>query len=168
MEYLSKDADISPCGVFRYTLTRVMNDTSDGLCLVGLNPSVADADRDDRTMRRGVGFALSLGCGWLDMMNAYAFRAQDPNDLVRAVRYAGVEYAIGGDENRKALRVSMKRAKYVVVAYGNHPLARTADYWVRQLAASVDVTLYHLGDLTKDGFPRHPLYLSADADLRPY
>ena len=78
-------ATISPCGSYRYTLTRDL-----GLamkpkrpCLfVMLNPSTADALMDDRTIRRCKGFATREGCTSLTVVNLFAFRATNPDDTL--------------------------------------------------------------------------------------
>ena len=46
-----------------------------------LNPSTADATEDDPTIRACMAFAERWECGWLDVVNLYAFRATDPADL---------------------------------------------------------------------------------------
>ena len=74
MSYLHSFADISPDGLYRYTLGRTWGD-GDTCVFIMLNPSVADAESDDPTIRRCRGFAEALGCGSLLVANLYAYRA---------------------------------------------------------------------------------------------
>ena len=70
-------AGISECGCYRYWLTRTWNPRRATLCWVLLNPSTADADRDDPTIRRCQGFARSWGYGGIVVVNLFAYRATD-------------------------------------------------------------------------------------------
>lgn len=114
-----------------------------------LNPSVADASRDDPTVRRCLGFARSWGYGRLDIVNLFAYRATSPAVLRR------VPDPIGPDNDRYLVDVC-QRADLVVAAWGNGGL------WLDR--ASQVLTLVSCANLvtlgtTQRGQPRHPLYL---------
>ena len=68
---------ISECGRYRYSLTRRFADGLD-LVFVMLNPSTADADKDDPTIRRCCGFADRMGFGGIIVVNLFALRAAAP------------------------------------------------------------------------------------------
>ena len=76
-------ATISECGKYRYHLSRKWGDRP-SLCFVMLNPSTADADADDPTIRKCIGFATRLGFGSIDVVNLFAYRATDPANLKKA------------------------------------------------------------------------------------
>ena len=86
---LESTADFSFCGQYRYTLTRVWSLERGLVLFVGLNPSTADAERDDPTVRRCVGYARRWGFGGVLVANLFAYRATDPRDLL------AVSYPIG-------------------------------------------------------------------------
>ena len=69
-----RDAVLSQCGAYRYTLTRRWG-SGPRAVFVGLNPSTADAENDDASTRRMVGFARSAGCWSLKLVNLYAWRS---------------------------------------------------------------------------------------------
>ena len=69
-----KGAILSECQKYRYRLWRTWNDHLNSLAFVALNPSTADADIDDRTIRRMVGFAKSFGFDGIEVVNLFAFR----------------------------------------------------------------------------------------------
>ncbi len=77
-------AAISLCGTFRYTLTRVWDDFAPRVLFGLLNPSKADAQLSDQTLRKGIGFAQRWGAGSVEFVNLYAYRATDPKDLPHA------------------------------------------------------------------------------------
>lgn len=141
-------------GDYRYSLRRAWGDS--GRCtFVMLNPSTADATQDDPTIRRCLGFARRLGCGELVVVNLYAWRATDP----AALRRASDPF---GPHNFAAVAQAACDAKYVVAAWGVNAQPEPALYARRLLNEYGKV--YALG-FTKDGHPRHPLYVKADAPL---
>ena len=87
-----KQAVLSDCGTYRYRLWRKWGCGSP-LLFVMLNPSTADAEVDDATIRRCLGFADAHGFGELEVVNLYAYRATDPADLKRA------GYPVGPDND---------------------------------------------------------------------
>src|SRR5689334_20041621 len=72
-----KSAVLSPCGLYRYRLTRRWGD-GPALLFVMLNPSTADATEDDPTIRRCTGFAKREGMPAIEVVNLFAWRATDP------------------------------------------------------------------------------------------
>lgn len=154
---MQKFATISECGKYRYSLVR---DWSDGaptktVAFVGLNPSTADATLDDPTIRRCIGFAKAWGYNQLLMVNLFAFRATEPADMKAA------EDPVG-PKNLHALSCIDAAADLVVVAWGAHGGFLGQD----QVALGYLDNPHHLG-LTKDGHPRHPLYLKGDTRPQP-
>lgn len=156
-------ARISDDGVYRYTLGRQWVGGDGTAVFVMLNPSTADAATDDPTIRRCIGFAKTLGCGGLHVVNLYAYRATRPADLWLATDPVG-------PENDKVLRAAFLTAygegSPVIAAWGVNAKPSRARA-VGLLATSAGVGLSALG-VTKAGAPRHPLYLRSDALLTPW
>lgn len=154
---LSSDAILSPCGCYRYLLTRTWDAALPVLVFCMLNPSTADASQDDPTIRRCIGFAQREGCGGVAVVNLFALRATDPDKIP-------LDSSAFGPENITHITAAVK-GRRVVLAYGAHHLAHP-HVWrplidrIRQHAAG----LYCLGT-TKAGAPRHPLYVRGDAPL---
>jgi hypothetical protein len=153
---LSRSAELSACGRYRWWLRRAWEHGGDGrtVCFICLNPSTADALADDPTVRRCLGFARAWGFSALDVRNLFALRATDPRELLTADDPAG---GVRGDLELAAARAY----PLVVCAWGTSvPFGRDREA-LRLLAGK---PLYVLG-LTKNGMPRHPLYVPAG--LRP-
>jgi len=156
---LSLTRDLSPGGGWRKTLGSVM-----------LNPSTADGSKDDPTIRRCLGFARAWGFHQLVVRNLIPYRATSPDDLwqwLAAVDQPELDDILG--RNRLLLGSLTARADYVVVAWGStcpsgkHP-ARLRYDLARYAAEHRLMANAHPGRLiclgtTRDGFPRHPLYV---------
>lgn len=153
-------AVLSDCGTYRYRLTRLWDPHARPACFVMLNPSTADAKRDDPTIRRCVGFARAWGCGGIVVVNLFALRATDPAALHAATDPIG-------PANEGYIRGAMVEGWPVVAAWGAHVPARGRANHTRVGADRAGIPLKCLG-VTKEGFPRHPLYVRADAPLIPY
>lgn len=141
-------AQLSRCGTYRYTLERSWS-SGPRVAFVGLNPSTADAEVDDPTIRRCVGFARRWGFSGLLMVNLFAYRATDPDELLKLDRNTAI-----GPENDDVLRHVHVDARLTVSAWGAHPAAVVRAQEVEPLLRKFGV----LG-VTKSGAPRHPLYM---------
>lgn len=153
-------AVLSPCALYRYRLGRTWDETLRPAVFVMLNPSTADAARDDPTIRRCVGFAKSWGCGGIVVVNLYGWRSADS----RALRAAADPV---GPDNDRHIRAAAEQGHPVVAAWGSVGKPESRVRRVRELLAEVGVPVKCLG-LTKFGGPRHPLYVRADAALLDY
>jgi len=156
--FKASSAVLSDCGLYRYRLDRRWGDGP--TCgFIMLNPSTADADLDDPTIRRCIGFAKREGCGSLMVGNLFAFRATNPEDMADADDP-------DGPENRHFLENMAEHADGpLIAAWGAHWMARdTVSHWVCQTFGH---RLMCLGK-TKSGAPRHPLYVKGDAPLVPF
>lgn len=171
---MNKSAIISDCGQYRYLLTRdwsmgVVDRGLTNTCLfVMLNPSTADAEIDDRTIRRCIGFCESWGFNRLEVVNLSAYRSTDPKGLWAE----GVD-PIGLDNNTH-IRAAVEQTNRVVVAWGveTHPLvrgrARTVLSIIRALKSSLaSAPIMALGR-TKWGSPRHPLFVPKNTNVMVY
>jgi hypothetical protein len=150
-------AKISQCGRYRWVLTRrvtgriTSHKIKPGVLLwVMLNPSTADAEVDDATIRKITGFARSWGYREFVVVNLYAYRATDPSEL-RDVRDPV------GAENDAWIYAASVRASMVILGWGNEADPARAKAVVDILTTDNPV-LYCLG-VNKNGSPKHPLYL---------
>jgi hypothetical protein len=146
-------AVIDATGTYRYHLGRQWNQLFPRrCCFIMLNPSTADAEIDDPTIRRCIGFAKAWGFGALDVVNLFAYRATDPKELMRTTE------PIGPDNDRWIRTVTGSAGcQLVVAAWGAHRMAGTRGFTV---AGLIDRPMVCLGR-TKDGYPKHPLYVPA-------
>ena len=144
------DAFISRCGTYRYALWRRWAPGPQVL-FVMLNPSTADQQQDDPTIRRCIGFAASWGYGAVAVGNLFAFRTPSPTLLKRAAR------PIGRANDLWLQRLAAESSR-MIAGWGNEGSFLGRDQQVRALLQPL-----HALALTQQGQPRHPLYLPAAA-----
>lgn len=154
-------AVISACGSYRMRLDRDLGRSGPAVAILGVNPSTADATRNDATIRKDIGFGDRLGWGRIIKGNKFAFRATD----VRALRVCADPI---GPENDRYLCEIMAEADIVVAAWG--PLAKLPPRlrwrWrdIVSIANSIGKPLHCFGT-ARDGQPRHTLMLGYDTPL---
>lgn len=158
IDTLGGNARITPDGKYRYFLTRYWGqiiEPKQRVTFVMLNPSKADASTDDNTIRRCVSFAKTWGYDGLAVVNLFAFRSSDPKDLLTADDPVG-------PENAEQVQFWCSKAGLVVAAWGaSYP--KGAGYYVSEQAARLRRKFgANVLGLTKNGDPRHPLYLPSD------
>ncbi len=141
----------SDCERYRYSLTRVWDPAGRKALFVMLNPSTATEVQNDPTVERCERRARTLGFGAFRVTNIFAWRDTDPRKM-RAARDPV------GPDNDHAILDGADWADQIVAAWGTHGshLGRGPD--VERLLRNTGLPLFHLG-LTKDGHPKHPLYI---------
>lgn len=161
---VTNGATISACGLYRYRLWRGWDHTLPPMVMIMLNPSTADANMDDPTVRRCVSRAKAEGCGSLDIINLFAYRSTDPMEIRLAIDPVGPE---NDRITRECLAGCMDRGGKIVAAWGNHGtyLGRAKSFL--NDARMPETPLLCLG-FTKNGQPRHPLYVPNTAPLLPW
>jgi hypothetical protein len=157
---MHKDAIFDQSRKYRYVLKRQWGDNDNNFInFVLLNPSTADEEKDDKTIKACIKIAKNLGYDGLWVTNLFAFRATKPSDLKQSAEPIG-------KQNDQYLKEYAKRAKLVVIAWGNHGdfLGRAQN--VIKLLSEIQV-LHCLG-ITKHGAPKHPLYVKRTAKPSPF
>ena len=129
------------------------------VAFVGLNPSTADEHVEDPTVRRCIRFARDWGGCGLVMLNAYRLRSTDPAGLWSVADPVG-------DRNDAAISQWVRRCRMVVCAWGVHCKPNRAQEVVDLIRAAGRQPMC-LG-VTKDGAPKHPLYLRSELLPVPY
>lgn len=147
-------AVVSPCETYRYLLTRMWDQELPGVLFVMLNPSTADANQDDPTIRRCIRFARDWGHGALRVVNLFAYRATDPRALALADDPVG-------PENFLHVTSAILASSQVVVAWGAHSMAeQQSEGLLQEIRGSGKVPMC-LGQCA-GGAPRHPLYVKGN------
>ena len=154
-------AAFSPDRRYRYALTRTWGDGST-VVFIMLNPSTADAFKVDPTVARCIEFARTWGHESLIVLNLFAWRSTDPKALYTVI--PGFDPI--GPLNDYAID-AVPKGTPIIAAWGVHGSLDGRGKAVRDRLDIARHDVYHLGDLTKEGHPRHPLYLKGDLMPRP-
>lgn len=164
MGSLVRRCEFSPCRAYRYTLWRewAHEELFRGprsisfVMFVGLNPSTADETNDDPTIRRCIDFARRWGFGALCMMNLFAYRATQPQDMKAQPDPVG-------PKNDFWLKEAALGADLIIAAWGKHGAHRGRANAVLDMLPGV-----HCLRQNKDGSPEHPLYIPGETEPYEY
>jgi hypothetical protein len=151
-------ACFDPTGTYRYSLWRSWAGGA-RLVFIMLNPSTADAHRNDPTIHRCIRLAQRWGYGSLEVVNLFAYRTPDPRNLKK------IPDPIG-PENDAYLCMAAARAERVLLAWGNWGSLHQRDCQVLNLLPP-ETDLCCLG-VNRTGQPRHPLYVSCQSVPQPW
>ena len=150
---------------YRYILgTRGKNP----LICIGINPSTAEPDNLDNTLKSVERIALGNGFDSFIMFNVYAQRATNPDTMERTCNET--LHAENLEAFRYVLSISDKPA--VWAAWG--AIIEKRKYLstcVRDMLAvgeEYGASWYCAGAITKKGHPHHPLYLRKDEKIKPF
>lgn len=161
------EAIFSPCGLYRYQLLHIWDESLPVLPWVLINPSVAGqpsadgAVKSDPTARKGRGFSERLGYGGMVFTNPFAFISTDPKGL----RKAG--YPVGPDNDKHILAACAQGDGQVICAWGALGRKLERPKQVLELIRGAGYRPMALG-FTADGLPRHPLMLAYATALQAF
>jgi len=161
---MAASAVISDCGLYRYRLERQCKGAGK-TAIIMINPSTADASKDDATIRKLRGFGDRKQWGRIVIGNLFAFRSTD-------VKALAVADDPRGPENSDWLRSIMLDADRVIFAWGpaSKLPKRLRAQWreVDHMARILGHDPQSIGKPAKDGHPCHPLMLAYELELQPW
>jgi hypothetical protein len=141
---------------YRYGLWRNWNLNTGKVLFIGLNPSTADHEQNDPTIRRCIAFAQRWDCGGMLVGNLFAYRATRPVDLRKARK------PVGPDNEQWLLKMAAA-AKLIIACWGNDGSYLSQDQSIQKLLPKL-----HCLKLNATGAPAHPLYLRKTLKPVPY
>lgn len=146
-------ATFSECRKYRYALWRIWDDKKPFIMFVGLNPSTANEDKDDATIRRVISMAKQWGYGGVYMMNCFPFISTDPIYLKDCGKIK---------ENDCFLQTIGELCECVVFAWGSFDIVveKSRDIALTQMFPNAKALIKN-----KNGSPRHPLYVPSTVQL---
>ena len=153
----ARGAVLSADGLYRYRLWRIWDDLRPLMVWVMLNPSTADADVDDPTIRKCMSFAKAHRHGGIIVVNLFAWRATDPKALPTVTDPIGPE----NDEHiHWAVKAPLMAT--VVAAWGANKFAAKRAARVKTMIRGYGRPLHCF---RQTATPWHPLYLPLSSPL---
>lgn len=138
------------------------------LICIGINPSTAQPDNLDNTLKSVERIALGNGYDSFLMFNVYAQRATNPDTMERVCN------SLLHRENMEAFRyvLSLSQAPAIWAAWGaiieKRGYLKDCVRDMLSIGREYGAHWYCAGAITKKGHPHHPLYLRKDEKLRPF
>lgn len=139
-----KSAEFSCCGKYRYLLTRIWDENLPVAMCIGLNPSKANKQNDDPTVRLLIACLTQLGYGGLKMVNLFAYVSSSPSKLFAVPDNMG--------DNKSWVLTTAYSVQEIVFCWGSF---KNTEYYAKQM-----MTLFPDAKCfgkNKNGSPWHPL-----------
>lgn len=146
---MTKGAVLSDCEIYRYQLWRIWDKNKPTILFIMLNPSTADDNEDDNTIKKCIRYATKWGYGGFYVGNLYAFRSKARSVLKTVLN------PIGEDNEMNLLKLSKKCDK-TVCAWGNE------EGRPERIFSKFKNLHYLKINKDKEKTPAHPLYLNGD------
>lgn len=161
---IQRFAVLSPDDRYRYTLTRRWEGEAGGTkaLWIMLNPSTADAFKDDLTIVKCMRFSALWGYDAMMVVNLFAFRTTYPTELLSASDARG-------PDNKRFVQSAIRSEAHplVVCAWGGGFGGRlprfNVEKWVRE-AGKVPMCL----GKTRAGQPKHPSRIAYATPLEEF
>lgn len=155
---MRSDAYLSDDRKYRYWLLRVWDDSLPVNCTCGVNPSTADEQVNDPTIRKDIGFSERQGFGGLLKVNLSAFRSTDP----KGARYQ----PIGEFNTPRHIREYFDsfKAKQMTFCWGRNG----THFFTQSANLRAEFPKAMCFGKNPDGTPRHTLMLPYTTKLELY
>jgi len=137
---------------YRYCLWRIWDESLPKIMFIGLNPSTANEEQDDPTIRRVVRFASDWGYGGVYMLNLFTYVTAYPKELLKCDNPLMLA--------DHYLQLYAKKVERIVFAWGS--FTESADR-AKQVKTMFPIA-FCLGQ-NSNGSPKHPLYLLGSTEL---
>eukprot|EP01084_Bolivina_argentea_P270830 460612_1 len=152
---IERGAIFSQDSQYRYALHRIWDDSKKKVMFIGFNPSTADGQIDDATVKKLIKYCKLWDYGGLYICNLFAFVAKNPLDIDEC------EHPIGSSNDYYLQKYSVKSDKIIVMwgrqgAFYNNRIQNVLKIFTMRI---------YCFKLTKNKQPYQPLYLPLNTQL---
>jgi hypothetical protein len=147
-------ARFSQCGKHRLYLWRIWDESKPLIMFIGLNPSTANADNDDPTIRKIKAISKHNGYGGVYMTNLFTYISTDP---------AKLDMVLGNHQTSNEILLNIRsKCGHVCMAWGNFKVLGR-DEQVKQMFPQAMAL-----KINANGSPKHPLYCKNESTFVNY
>lgn len=157
---MKREAVFSKDRKYRYQLKRVWDGKLDQVVFIGLNPSRANEEEDDHTIRKLIGFCKRWGYGGFTIVNLFALVDTKQDELWNHTDPFG-------PENPTWVLDAIKESEMVVCCWGNGLKAHRMGMAVKRIREVLIKQTYCFGK-NDNGTPKHPLRLPYTTELKHF
>lgn len=143
---------------YRYVLWRIWDDSKPKIMFIGLNPSTANENSDDPTIKRVIAISKNLGYGGVYMLNIFPLVTPYPIEL--ELFFSTSFHETEEDINRDYLNEYAEKAEKIVHAWGAFKQAKRSSTFF-----GMPPEKFYALKINKNGSPKHPLYCRKDTQL---
>lgn len=153
---MNKSAIFDDDRKYRYLLTRVWDEQKPKAMCIGLNPSTANEENNDRTIGKLINILSNAGYGGFYMTNLFALISPYPDDLRK--------YPDPVRDNDKWIQYARQECNDVIFCWGAF---KQATYRAKRICEVFGTTALCFGK-NANGSPKHPLFLKSTITLQPW
>ncbi|MEO6541675.1 MAG: DUF1643 domain-containing protein [Ferruginibacter sp.] len=146
---LNEGANFSECGLYRYKLWRIWDENLPMAMCTGLNPSTANSEKNDATIRILIRMIEKLNYGGFYMMNCFPFITSSPELLLRDEISDGWNFVV--------IQNTAAKCKDIIFSWGDFKIIKDAG--MDKVFESIFPDAKCFGK-SKSGSPLHPLAMS--------
>ena len=158
----TRETVFSPCRKYRYYLAQIWDENKPPLYWLMLNPSTADEQINDPTVEGCEQRARKWGYGGSVVLNIFAWRATDPENLKKCAN------PIGDDNDLWMHKLAvLSQTHDVIAAWGEHGAHENRGQAVLDIFRQKEGRLQAL-IMNQSGAPRHPLYIKRSVRPTPF
>lgn len=148
-----KSAEFSPCGKYRYVLSRVWAPELKQAMCIGLNPSKAGSEKNDPTINILIATLSKLGYGGFKMVNLYSCITSKPNKIFDFENPEASHWAW--------IQTTAMTVQDVIFCWGAFPHAVVRAKKMKALFPNAKCFGHNA-----DGSPMHPMFLMWSGQLK--
>lgn len=160
-KFQSNGAHFSDCRNYRFILWRIWDTEKPAVMFIGLNPSTANENEDDPTIKKVIKIAANNGFGAVYMLNCFPYISTDPS--IMAEFYNTTNHERENIINNRHLVDISKLCSEIVFAWGSFKVATAKGLFMNECFPNAKAL-----HINKNGSPKHPLYCRDNQTLIPF